>query len=951
MAAWTDALPPDKSGQPPERVVSFGPFQLAPFQKLLLEEGRPVHLGSRALDILIALVARAGEIVSRDELVAFVWPRAIVEESSLRVHITALRKVLGDGQAGARYIVNQPGRGYCFIAPIAVANRPLPAGLPPPPPVEHSPALPPRLVRMLGRKDAVAALGARLRARRFVTLVGPGGIGKTTVALAAADVHGGGYEHGAHFIDLSRVADPQLLASSVAAGLGLGAAPGDALARVIDFLAGRQLLLVLDNCEHLIDAAALLAETLLRAAPGLHLLATSREALRAEGEWLQRLPALMVPPVDDEQLGSDEALSYSAIELFVERATASVDSFQLRDRDVPLVASLCRRLDGNPLAIELAAARIDLFGLRGLSEQLDAHVLQLKLERRGGASRHETLGAMLEWSYRLLTPVQRRMLSILSVFPGRFPLAAAASLILTTAGGEPASEEAVLDVMVDLAAKSLLVSDVSGESVFFRLLELPRTYTLTQLKASGQLAQVARAHAEYVLAFIDRAAEVWPTVSNREWRATYGWIVDDTRAALAWAFSDVGDVLIGSSLAVSVWPLIGEVSPFDEPAAIERALAAVASLPQREPALEMRLNIALAMKLQIQQGNIEAAEPFNTRALELAKSCDNPGLEAEALMIMVAGALAAGDYRRAAAHHAELELAARRSKTALHELVANRMGSQVRHFFGDHLEGERLAELVLSQAALKGPMKTVGGAVDHRVSMRIIRSRVLWLQGFAEQAEEVVGEALDLAWADDSLALCQALSLAGCPVALWCGNTALARERIASFRKITTRHLTGGVWLPTSATIPWWDLPLAMGGEDSGGSSTKLLHLDHLVTVQPGELSAVAVARALDGGAGWCAPELLRVHGEQLLAGGSPAAVDQARTAFEQSLVIAGDQGALAWSLRSATSLARLLQREERFGQARALLEPIHARFSEGFETADLKTAAALLHYLASQRG
>jgi len=927
------------AGSSPELVPTFGPFQLARARKVLLEDGRPVRLGGRALDLLMALVERPGVTLGRDELVARVWPRTIVEDSSLRVHVAALRKVLGDGQAGARYIVNQPGRGYCFIAPVEMRPelRPVDGRAAASP--ERSHVLPPRLVRMLGRNDAVAALGARLRARRLVTLVGPGGIGKTTVAIAAAEVHGPTYEEGARFIDLSLIAEPQRVVTALAVSLGLGAAPMEQLTRIAEFLSDKELLLVLDNCEHVVDSLAPLVATLLRAAPRLNVLATSREALRAESEWLHRLPALTVPAADDI-LAADEAMSYSAIELFVERATASVDTFELNDRDVPVVASLCRRLDGNPLAIELAAARVDLFGLAELSAQLDRHVLHLKRGRRDVSARHETLGAMLNWSYQLLTPAQRRLLQLLSIFRARFPLDAAARLVRAVDGSEGASDQQVLDGVVDLAAKSLLVSDTHGESVYFRLLELPRAFALSELKASGQHEAVARKHAEYVMDFIDRASQVWPRVSSVEWRMAYGWILDDIRAVLAWAFANGGDVLLGSSLAMSIWPLMDEASPLDEAGNIERALAAVDGLPTPNPELEIRLNIAIARMFQLQRGDLTKADPFNARALELARSCQRPELESEVLMMMVLGAMALGNFPLAALHHQELDAVARASGSALHALVADRMGAQAMHLFGDHEQAGRLAEKVLSHPSRKGPMNAMGGSVDHRVSMGAVQARILWLQGFADRAAALADEVLELSAGQEMLTQSQALSFAACPVALWRGDVALAGARIARLRAMVTAYEAGGAWLPTVSAIPWWTLG------DTQAVPEALFPQDHLVTAQPDLATAESANRALGGHAGWCAPELLRAYGERLLKEGKR---DAARKLFEQSLDIAHGQGALAWSLRSATSLARLLQGLGHGTQARAVLEPIYRRFTEGYTTADLRAAASLLGELQSR--
>jgi DNA-binding winged helix-turn-helix (wHTH) protein len=339
---------PDRAVVSADPDISFGPFHLLPARQLLLEGAKPVRLGSRALSILIALVGRAGEFVSKDELIARVWPHTFVEEGNLRVHVAALRRALGDGQAGNRYIVNVPGRGYSFVAPVSRSEGTLAAR---PIAVEPTHNLPAPLARMVGRDDTVHALAAKLPLQRFITIVGPGGIGKTTVALAVAGALIASYKNAVRFVDLSPLADPLLVPSAVASELGLAILSGDPIPGLIAFLRDRQMLLVLDGCEHVIVAAAALAEEVIRNAPGVHILATSREPLRAEGEHVHRLPPLAAPVASASPTAS-EALSFPAVQLFVERAVAGLDGFELSDADAPIVADICRRLDGIALAIE-----------------------------------------------------------------------------------------------------------------------------------------------------------------------------------------------------------------------------------------------------------------------------------------------------------------------------------------------------------------------------------------------------------------------------------------------------------------------------------------------------------------------------------------------------------------------------------------------------------------------
>src|SRR5258708_7127433 len=332
--------------------ISFGPYRLLAAQRLLLEGDRPVRLGSRPFHILAALVERAGEVVGKEQLIARAWPRTFVEEANLKIQVSALRRALGDGQGGNRYVITVPGRGYNFVAPV---RREEPSRASPPPTVASTatPNLPFAVTRMIGREEAVTALVARLSRQRLVTVVGPGGIGKTTVALAVAERMMAGYKHGVWLVDLAPLGDPRLVQSAVATVLGLEIRSENPLPGLIAALRDRRMLLLLDNCEHLIDAAAGLAAAILSGAPGVNISATSREPFGVPGEREYHLAALGLPKASS-RLTAAEAAASPAVQLFVERVTAIVEDFVLTDANAPAVAEICRRLDGQRQAIEPA---------------------------------------------------------------------------------------------------------------------------------------------------------------------------------------------------------------------------------------------------------------------------------------------------------------------------------------------------------------------------------------------------------------------------------------------------------------------------------------------------------------------------------------------------------------------------------------------------------------------
>jgi predicted ATPase/DNA-binding winged helix-turn-helix (wHTH) protein len=437
---------PDES----DSALVFGPFRLFPAQRRLEKDGKPLRVGGRALDILTVLAERAGEVVSNRALLESVWQEITVEESSLRFHIKNLRKILGDGQSGTRYVSNVPGRGYCFVAPTTRINaRDSSADQR----ADRRYALPRFATQVIGRESVIDALMPQLAQRGPLTIVGPGGIGKSTVALALAHGRQANYQHGVCFVDLAPLNDPALVLAAVVAALELPLRSGDLSAALIGFLRDKQILLVLDSCEHVIDSVAILSELVQDGAPAVRILATSREPLRTQGELVHRLAPLALPP-ETAHITSEEALSFSAIQLFVARAGKALSGFGLTDANTEAVVDICRKLDGMPLAIELATGRIDVLGVSGLLTRLGDRLRLLSHGQRTARSRHRTLHATLAWSYDFLEPDEQAVLRRLAIFTGAFGLTAAQSVVAF----DGLSPSEVTDHIANLAMKSLVVA-------------------------------------------------------------------------------------------------------------------------------------------------------------------------------------------------------------------------------------------------------------------------------------------------------------------------------------------------------------------------------------------------------------------------------------------------------------------------------------------------------------
>jgi predicted ATPase/DNA-binding winged helix-turn-helix (wHTH) protein len=468
-----------------DAVLRFGPYAFHLSQRLVLHGDQPLRLGGRALDILQVLVEHAGSVVSKEALIARVWPKSVVEEINLRVHIAALRRAFREGQNGDGYIVTVPQRGYSFVASVQQTLQALPTSSEPPHQPRHN--LPARLTSVIGRDAAIGNLVRQLPSRRFMTLVGPCGIGKTTVALRAAELLLQHYRDGVWWVDLAQIDDPAQVPGHLARTLGLEG--GMSMATLGQWHA----LLILDNCEHLQESCRALIETLRSCAPRLSLLVTSREALLTPGETLLPLPPLAVPR--GSTLCSVEAfMGYSAVQLFVSRARARQQGFALREQDLKVVRDICRRLDGLPLAIELAAAQIDALALVGLQAQLDNCFQLLTQGRRTAVPRHRTLEAALDWSYERLSAQEQTVLQRLSVFNAAFTLEAAKAVV-SCAALQPANLTRVLD---NLVLKSLLSLEQANGIRRYRFLNTTRRYALEKLEDSGALPTFEMRHAGYI---------------------------------------------------------------------------------------------------------------------------------------------------------------------------------------------------------------------------------------------------------------------------------------------------------------------------------------------------------------------------------------------------------------------------------------------------------------------
>jgi len=926
-----------------------------------------VPVGGRAFEVIEVLAQSAGELVTKDELMNRVWPGAIVTENTLHVHATAIRKALGPSR---NLLKTEPGRGYRLLGDWTVRRQdavtpPIgrrPVRLDGASPVTNFPAT---VTRLIGRTAAVARLRDLLSAYRVVTLTGPGGIGKTSLALKAACGVVGDFAGGAWLIELASLSDPTLVPSTIVGVLGLKPGPGvpsdETVARAIG---DSNLLLLLDNCEHVIDAAAKLIEALMHRCPSVTILATSREVLRVGGEYVYRVAPLDVPDADEDE--PDHILSRSAVELFITRANALNGDFSPRAEGPAEIAAVCRHLDGIPLAIELAAAYASVLGVQQTTAGLRHRFELLKAGRRTALPRHRTLRAVLDWSYDLLPEPEQRLLRCLAIFSGGFTLIAAAAVMNDFARDAPA----VTDGIANLVTKSLVALDRTETEPRWYLLETTRAYALGKLAESGEVQRIAQRHAEFFCDLLGSTISEPRLHSLSENSVRFTLEIDNIRAALGWTFSDAGISQLGVRLAAKAVDLWLSTSLLSE--CCDWCTRALAQLGVDAGTCdEMLLQCGLGISLIRIEGMKSEAEAALTRAAALSEELPDFSYFNHRLLAIFGlwlFSLRAARLRECLALAGKYEVMAQGFGTSEASATAHRMLGQSQYFLGEFTN----AAISLQRARAWYPTAVrsddpVRYDADPRVVDLCYEAVTLWSLGFVEKAlrarEEALKQTRDIS---HPVSRCIALAWPGSVLLAKVGDLETAEDCVNELIDHSDKH----------SLIPYYAFGLCAKGSlmaTRGGlvSARRLLrdglqrmrsigyHLYYafflaewaMVLASADQLDqAIAEIDAAQRFAEesqslWCLPEVLRIKGEILLKC-DPSDVTSAESQFERARALAHNQEGLSWELRAAISLARLLRNRRRSDEACRTLQPVYDRFVEGFDSADLKTAKALLDSL-----
>jgi len=948
-------------GQDRPPVYKFGAWEIDLARREMRLNGVPTDVGSRAFEIVETLVQSGGELIDKYDLMNRVWPGAAVEENTLQAQISAIRKALGPDRGLLKTIA---GRGYRLLGDWSIEREDFTApGTPIADPgrsyVTNLTAPPNALI---GRRTAETQLLELLSTYRMVTMTGPGGIGKTVLAQAVAHNLLATFGGDGLLVELASLSDPALVPFAVATVLGVRQGSDlisfDSIAREIG---ARKLLVVLDNCEHLIEGAARLAQTLVRSCRHARILATSREVLRIDGEYVYRVPPLEVPRQGGDK--DHDILGRSAVQLLIARTKALNTDFSPHAENLQLVAAISRQLDGIPLAIEFAAARIATLGLQQVAARLHDRFNLLTRGLRTALPRHQTLLATLDWSYELLSETEARVLRHLAVFNGDFSLNAATAVM----GNLDAVS--VADSLTDLVVKSLVAADFQTGDDHYRLLDTTRAYALEKLRGAGEHRQAARRHAEYVREALIQAEAESNSLPPVIWQRRYGRHLGDVRAGLEWAFSADGDLQIGVALTAAAVPLWVHLSLFSE--CRERTKLALAQLDDGAMGasrLRMQLSAALGWSLTYSEGRARDAGPALATTLALAERLDDKDYRLRALWGLCIDQFNNGEFLKALAFAQRFTKAAEGSADPTDLMLADRLLAVSLHFLGDQDGARRHIDQVDASLDLLADKPKIF-PLDLRISTHYFRARILWLQGLADQALRLVEYNIEEGRANGHvLTFCSVLGQAACPIAFLAGDLDAAERYSEVLFEHTERHAIRlwRLWVGCFKGIV-----MAKRGDIDAGLALLRSEIDRAGDARflprflfpLGELAAclgeaneikkglAAVAEALERCQAkheqWYVPELLRIKGELILKDTQHQSASSAEQCFSEALKLAKQQGALFWELRNALSLARLCVEQDRKTDASRILAPAYRAF-EGLEIADAREAKTLLNRLSA---
>jgi predicted ATPase/DNA-binding winged helix-turn-helix (wHTH) protein len=939
---------------PNELVFSFGPFRLYPKRQQLLLGTEPVKLGGRSFELLHLLVQRSGQLVRKDELIAAAWPDVYVHYSNLKVNMSSLRRSLGDVQAAPIYIATIAGHGYRFVASVRTAISELAdQGVP-----ERSQEMPglPAQGDIVGREADITNVLADLRNKHHVTLVGAGGIGKTTIAIAVARSLERDYPDGVCFIDLSIIDDPSLVPVALAAALGLRGNPGDTLGAILDYVRQRRMLVVLDNCEHVLPAATIFARGFASDNGTAKLLATSREPLETSAEHIVWIDPLACPNVVDA-MTAEQALRFPAVELFARRASEWT-GYELSDPDCAAIVQICRALDGLPLAIELVAAKMEHYAPHELLAMLDEHVGFQNPHSSGTTPRHETLLATIDWSFRLLSPNEAMIFRLTSVFADAFELDDIGA-IAAVAGLKPFHVAAGLGGLV---AKSLVTAQVSGAGLSYRLLDSTRRYAAARRQESSINISALHCHARRILTLLKRSENECEWSEAQDWLSRYRGRLADLRAALSWAFGHGNEKALGIELTAAAIPLWSEMSLLSESQQWVAFALDVADTVPCDDLLKAKLACSRAWGLFYARKLRNENEEAWLAAISYALSANSPDYQMRALLGLSYYLMQIGQMDKAIKRLEELRALRQIHRDWSGAPDVDRALAWVKAHTGDLTWSwdvlSRQAK-IYSQPDKRTRMAELD--VDHYISTRFYLPMVAWLSGRVDYAASAANEAVVAsANAGHLVSQANALGLGALPVSLYNGDVDALENYTGQLQSILRQeHIAR--WAPVQRFFA--AVVRELNGDrdavlDMRDAVTELIecrylarigmYLAHLADVlsrqgripEAQETVTVALRHQEQQRERWCRPEVQRVQASLLLRSGQ---YSDAKRLLRIARDEARRMNSVSFELRIVNDLASVYTDSGRNKEAARLLRPLLERFTEGASTRDLRATLQLL--------
>ncbi|WP_156255035.1 ATP-binding protein [Sandarakinorhabdus oryzae] len=900
----------------------------------LHRDGRKLPLGARACRILHALAKRPGQIVSASELMSAAWPNMIVEDVNLRVQIASIRKILSSNDCTAVSIKTVPREGYVLVASrgpadgdaVASGSRPF--------------SIPRLLAPLIGRSEALSTVSSLMTENRIVTITGAAGIGKTSLALAAAGEWASAGRETA-FVDLAAPMSSSQVAGKVYTALELDSRPQDVIAGIVRALKSRQLLLVIDNCEHVLEGVAETVRAIATGTDGVTILATSRESLNVAGEHVFPLGPLSYAS-SRERLNAATARTFPAIELFASSARARGQEFPVHDGNASHVAEICRRLDGIPLAIKLAAASCSIMTVGELARGLDDRFAFLTHGERSALPHHRTLQAAIDWGYDLLSESEARVFRGLGAFRNAFSLSDAQEV----AGGPSLGPAAFADAMASLVAKSLVATDLATEPATFRLLETNRIYALLKLEELGERESVAQRHALYTLKRLVSAN----AMARADGIAMFRRLVDDWRGAHDHAVGSGQHGLALSLLRQAI--AVSELHMGSEFVARADATFALADENQSRQADldELAIRIFYAMTISqvvsiVLPSSYARIADSSRRALHLAKTYDLFPEQLNVLWTLIYSATGRADMHELRRATDEFVRTASLLGDAPALATAGRVEGGAAFWLGDFDRSLQTTTRSIANPRA-GRHSRMPEVFAHYPAALTMRALALWATGRFEEARTDIEMAATVAEEIRHAPTKRWLHVVGrIPIAVWSGEFELSRRLLGEIDQLATETSNPG-WV---TDLHNWELAIS-ALEETGGSygspsmawraptpwQADMQTTMHCCFHRPSDMARIKL-----NGDHWCAAEHFRAAGEQLLGARSPDYAEVKRL-FLAALAIADRQNAVAWQIRARVSLARLYRMSGDPGQIAQILQPVFDSFASDSLNADVRIAWAL---------